>query len=166
MRLECMQGINLNSVFSRRPNALAPVLGSDAYPDIRGMVRFFQLGIGVIVVTEVMGLPEPHDVCINPVFGCHIHSGGCCTGNREDSFADAMAHYNPCDCEHPYHAGDMPPIFGNCGYAYSVFLTNRFGVEEIIGRTVIIHLHPDDFHSQPSGESGTKIACGVIKRNL
>lgn len=57
----------------------------------------------------------------------------------------------------------MPPLFGNNGYAFSIFLTNRFCVCEIIGRTVIIHLHPDDFHSQPSGALETKIACGLIK---
>ena len=160
-----MQGININSVLARRPDAMAHIMGSEEYPEIIGAVRFYQLNIGVIVVTEVMGLPESKDVCMSPVFGYHIHSGRCCSGNQEDAFADSMAHYNPDDCEHPYHAGDMPPLFGNCGYAYSVFLTNRFCVEEIIGRTVIIHLHPDDFHSQPSGESGMKIACGMIKKN-
>ena len=82
----------------------------------------------------------------------------------ESTFADSMAHYNPQDCEHPYHAGDRPPLFGNNGYAYFVFLTGRFKVCEIIGKTVIIHLHPDDFHTQPSGDSGTKIACGEIRR--
>ena len=44
------------------------------------------------------------------------------------------------------------------------FLTDRFTLKEIIGRTVVIHSMPDDFTSQPSGNSGEKIACGVIKR--
>lgn len=157
------QGINLNSILCRRPDAIADIFGSDDYPDIRGNVKFYQIGYGVIVATEVMGLPCSSDICMSPVFGYHIHSGNCCTGNNEDSFANALAHYNPNDCEHPYHAGDLSPLFGNDGYALSIFMTNRFCVDEIIGRTVIIHIHPDDFHSQPAGNSGGKIACGKIK---
>ena len=92
----------------------------------------------------------------------HIHSGMSCTGNKTDNFADAMTHYNPDNCPHPYHAGDMPPIFGVNGTAFSVFLTDRFSVKEIIGKSVIIHANPDDFTTQPSGNSGEKIACGII----
>ena len=43
------------------------------------------------------------------------------------------------------------------------FLTNRFRVEEILGKTVIIHDSPDDFTSQPAGNAGKKIACGMIR---
>ena len=75
-----------------------------------------------------------------------------------------MSHYNPKDCEHPYHAGDLPSLFGNNGLAAAAFLTDRFFVDDVIGKVVIIHDHPDDFTTQPSGSSGTKIACGVIQR--
>ncbi len=102
--------------------------------------------------------------CGGRVFGFHIHSGSSCTGNASDPFADTLAHYDTANCQHPYHAGDMPPLFGNNGNAFSVFLTNRFNIGEIIGRTVVIHALPDDFKTQPSGGSGTKIACGVIMR--
>ena len=83
-------------------------------------------------------------------------------GTPVDPFSDALTHYNPDTCAHPQHAGDLPPLFGNNGYAFSMFLTNRFSVSEIIGRTVILHSAPDDFTSQPAGNSGVKIACGVI----
>ena len=63
-----------------------------------------------------------------------------------------------------YHAGDMPPLFGTDRFAFSAFLTDRFSAEEGIGKTVIIHDSPDDFTTQPSGNSGVKIACGVIRR--
>ena len=49
------------------------------------------------------------------------------------------------------------------GDAFSMFITNQFTVPEVIGKTVIIHAHPDDFHTQPSGNSGEKIACGIIR---
>jgi copper/zinc superoxide dismutase (SODC) len=111
-----------------------------------------------------MGLPLAGGPCGGRIFGFHIHEGGACSGNSNDWFADTLAHYNPGKCEHPYHAGDLPPLFGNNGFALALFLTNRFRVEEIIGRTVIIHDRPDDFTTQPSGNSGVKIACGEIKR--
>ena len=59
----------------------------------------------------------------------------------------------------------MPPLFSNKGYAFMIFLTDRFKVDEIIGKTVIIHSMPDDFKTQPSGDSGMKIACGVIEKD-
>ena len=78
-------------------------------------------------------------------------------------FANTMGRYNPDMCMHPYHAGDMPPLFANNGHAFMMFLTDRFTINEIIGKTIILHSEPDDFHSQPSGNSGNKIACGVIE---
>ena len=71
-------------------------------------------------------------------------------------------HYNPQGCPHPYHAGDLPPLFGNQGYAFSAFVTDRFAVREIVEKTIIIHSKPDDFKTQPSGDSGEKMACGKI----
>ncbi len=163
-RRNCCGFRGLDSILMRRPDAVADIMGSEEYPEIWGTVQFYQTEAGILVVTEVRGLPEADDQCMSPVFGYHIHSGQFCSGNRQDAFADSMAHYNPDNCEHPYHAGDMPPLFGNNGYAFSIFLTGRFRICEIIGRTVIIHLHPDDFHTQPSGDSGMKIACGEIRQ--
>ena len=128
----------LRSVLNRRPSAIARIRGSESYDNILGMVWFYQMPKGVYVVTEVDGLPQGCGECKSPVFGYHIHSGSAC-------------------------AGDMPPLFGNHGYAFSVFYSERFCVCDIIGKTVIIHLNPDDFHTQPAGNSGTKIACGKIE---
>ncbi len=50
----------------------------------------------------------------------------------------------------------------NNGYAFSAFLTDCFSLSEVMGKTVIIHGNPDDFTTQPSGNSGEKLACGVI----
>ena len=50
------------------------------------------------------------------------------------------------------------------GGAYLAVLTDRFSVADVLGRTVVIHSGADDFHTQPAGNAGTKIACGVIRR--
>lgn len=144
--------------------AYAEVLGSGEYPKLRGMVKLCQMQNGVLVTAEIYGLPSSGEKCAGGIFAFHIHEGGSCSGTKEEPFANAKGHYNPDGCKHPYHAGDMPPLFENNGYAYLSFFTNRFTVEEIIGRTVIIHEKPDDFISQPSGNPGKMIACGVIMR--
>ena len=62
------------------------------------------------------------------------------------------------------NASDLPVLMGNKGLAWCKFYTDRFYPEDVVGKTVIIHDMPDDFRSQPSGDSGMKIACGVIEQ--
>lgn len=143
--------------------AAASVAGSASYPSLRGRVTFKQLRNGVLVTAEIQGLPTQSEKCGGGVFGFHIHEGKECGGNEKDPFAQAKSHYNPKDCPHPYHAGDLPPLFSCGGYAYMSVFTNRFSLKDIVGRVVIIHSKPDDFTTQPSGNSGAKIACGQIK---
>lgn len=154
------------SVLRQRPHAAAVMMGSRLYPEIHGSVQFYQTAYGVLVAVEVLGLPASNSLCDLQVFGFHIHEGEQCSGNENDSFADVMAHYNPNDCLHPFHTGDLPPLFGNHGYAYMVVLTERFTVDEILGKTIIIHSEPDDFITQPAGNAGKKIACGEIEKVL
>lgn len=153
---------NFVSLFRHRPDAVASVRGSDAFPAIDGRVRFYQTPFGVMVVSEFSGLPDSAERCESPIFAFHIHEGATCTGDGRDPFADAGGHYDVCGCPHPYHAGDLPPLFCANGFAFSVCLTDRFTVEEILGRTVIVHASFDDFSSQPSGNAGARIACGEI----
>lgn len=151
------------SILNGRPTSLTHVRGSEGYPKLRGTVRFYQTKYGTLVAAEIFGLPKKTEECHDQIFAFHIHEGHECAGDCTDPFADSMSHYNPQGCEHPYHAGDLPPLFGNNGYAFSVFLTDRFCAREIAGRTLIIHRNPDDFTTQPSGNAGEKIACGVIQ---
>ncbi|MBO5179816.1 MAG: superoxide dismutase family protein [Clostridia bacterium] len=142
--------------------AIAKIKGGNMYPNINGTVTFKRKDDGVLVTAEIWGLPYKTDKCNDEIFAFHIHNGNSCTGNMMDSFANAGTHYNPNNCKHPEHAGDLPPLFGNNGYAYLSTYTNRFSIDEIIGKVIIIHDKPDDFTSQPSGNSGNKIACGKI----
>lgn len=142
--------------------AIAEIKGSAAYPSIRGTVIFKKKNDGILVTAEILGLPHENGKCNDKVFALHIHDGDSCTGNYKDPFASAGVHYNPDNCRHPYHAGDLPPLFENNGYAYLSTFTTRFSLNEIIGKVIIIHDKPDDFTTQPSGNAGNKIACGKI----
>jgi Cu-Zn family superoxide dismutase len=55
-------------------------------------------------------------------------------------------------------------LIGNNGYAFLAFYTDRFTPGQVVGRAVIIHQNPDDFRSQPAGNAGKRLACGIIKR--
>ena len=158
------QSPQLLRALQQSPSAAAEVTGSPDYPDIHGRVSFRQTSFGVLISAEISGLPSSGSPCGGRVFAFHIHEGTSCTGNAGDPFSDTLTHYNPNRCKHPQHAGDLPPLWGNGGYAFSVFLTDRFSVDEVIGRTVIIHAEPDDFTTQPSGNAGKEIAFGVIKK--
>lgn len=162
-----MQNINflkMSHLLSRRPKAWAKINGSELYEKIKGFVGFYPGNGGVLAVSEFWGLPTSDVQCDEPIFGMHIHEGNSCTGSEDDPFENVGSHYNPYRCPHPYHAGDMLPIFGADGCGFSAFFTDRFTIDEIIGKTVILHLSPDDFHTQPAGNSGKKIACGIIRK--
>ena len=147
-----------------KENAIAGISGSEKYKDIDGKVMFEQTNSGVLVTAKIYGLPDSNQRCMGGVFGFHIHEGGSCTGDESDPFKNVLSHYNPHGCIHPYHAGDLPPLFESGGIAYLSFLTDRFTVAEIVGKTIIIHSKPDDFTTQPSGNAGEKIACGLIEK--
>ncbi len=139
-----------------RINAYADITGGENNADLGGRVTFISLEDGVLVTAKVWGLPEENE---GGFFGFHIHEGNSRTG---EAFADTGAHYNPDGNPHPEHSGDLPPLLSADGGAYLSVFTNRFRVEEIIGKTVVIHNMADDFRSQPSGNAGEKIGCGVI----
>lgn len=142
-----------------RPQAVAWVRGNEANPQLSGLVKFYATPHGgVLVEAEIFGLPDIDTPSSTDFYAMHIHENGDCS----DDFAKAGKHYNPTGQPHPYHAGDMLPLMGNRGYARLTFYDKRFTVPEIVGRSVIIHARRDDFTTQPSGDAGEMIGCGVI----
>ena len=137
-------------------SAVAHLHSGSACATIHGDVQFQQKPNGVLVTAYVTGLPDDNP---SGFFAFHIHEGNRCCGK---DFADTGSHYTPDDQEHPNHAGDLPPLLSCDGTAYLSVLTDRFCLRDVIGRTVVIHSMPDDFTTQPSGNAGKKIACGVI----
>ncbi len=145
---------------SNRPQAVAWVTGSTQYPNISGLVKFYETPYGgTLVEAEIFGLPDNIRPGSTDFYALHIHEFGNCSQN----FTQTGEHYNPTMQPHPYHAGDLLPVMGNQGYAWSAYYDKRFLVRDILGKSVVIHANRDDFTSQPSGDSGNKIACGVIR---
>jgi Cu-Zn family superoxide dismutase len=129
---------------------------------VKGKVTFTQQDGGVEIVAELSGLtPGEH--------GFHIHEFGDC------SMADgtcAGGHFNPAGAPHggpddaKRHAGDFGNLradsSGNATYKRVDQHIELGGPHSIIGRSVIVHADPDDLKSQPSGNAGARIGCGVI----
>lgn len=141
---------------NRISSAKSIINGDDKYPKLHGEVTFRRLKEGVLVTARESGLPKTE----SGFYGFHIHEGKSCDG---DGFPKTKGHYNPKDRPHPSHAGDLLPLLSCKGSAYMQVKTDRFRICDIIGRTIIIHSDTDDFRTQPSGDAGEKIACGVIR---
>lgn len=128
--------------------------------DVKGVVTFEKVADGVKVSAEVNGIG-------NTVHGFHIHQFGDCSS---DDGMSTGGHYNPSDMDHnspdadERHMGDMGNLTGaGKGHVtnYSYVDTN-IKLDKIIGRAVIVHEGEDDFVTQPTGDAGGRIACGVI----
>lgn len=143
-----------------RPRAYAQIHGNADYPDIQGVVYFYEVpNGGVLVEAEIFGLPGSGNLDIPAFYGFHIHQKGDCSSR----FQNAGGHYNPMNHLHPHHVGDMPPLISTNGYTWISFYDDTLKLYEIVGRAVIIHRNADDFTTQPSGNSGEMIGCGVIQ---
>jgi len=146
-----------------------PTAGAELKPtagnNTEGTVTFAQRGDKVVVVARVSGLtPGSH--------GFHIHEKGDCSAPDGTS---AGGHFNPLGKPHAHpttadrHAGDMPMLeadaSGNATLTATLdVITIGGGAADIVGRGVIVHKDPDDWKTQPTGNSGARVACGVVKR--
>jgi superoxide dismutase, Cu-Zn family len=140
---------------------LKPTAGNTA----AGTVTFTQKGDKVAVVANVTGLsPGPH--------GFHVHEKGDC------SAPDAMSaggHFNPTGKPHgdpaaaDHHAGDMPQLVadasGKATLNGELSPMTIGGANDIIGKAVVVHKDADDYKTQPTGNSGARVACGVVTKS-
>ena len=145
----------------------AYVNGGPLAPGINGVVLFEMVMGGTQVSATFYGLPEyqPEENESDPIgpLGFHLHEYGDCNIEDPDSpFEAAGDHWNPTNEPHGNHAGDFPVIFSNGGYSNISFFTNKFYPEDVVGKSVIIHQNPDDYRTQPAGNAGKRLACGVI----
>jgi len=131
---------------------------------VSGVVNFTGRGDRLRVEARVSGLtPGEH--------GFHVHEVGDCSAPDATS---AKGHFNPGGKPHGHHggserhAGDMPNLVADkSGAANFVGEVGKLSLEDgpngIVGRSVVIHADPDDYKSQPAGNSGKRVACGVIR---
>lgn len=139
---------------------LQPTKGSKTI----GEATFEQVGDKVRVVVFVQGLKPGKE------HGMHIHEVGDCGADG----MNAKGHFNPFGKPHASHAsaerhaGDLPSLKANNKGRANVdveldMITLASGPGNIVGRGLVIHADPDDHMTQPTGNSGGRIACGVIK---
>jgi Cu-Zn family superoxide dismutase len=154
---EAMSGLAMPA-----PAAAVAVLIPTEGNSVRGVVHFTRVANGVHVVANVSGLtPGNH--------GFHIHEYG--DASSPDGTA-AGGHFNPGHKDHgaptadDRHAGDLGNLHadadGNATVDYVDPLIAFEGATSIIGRGVIVHADADDFKTQPTGNAGKRVACGVI----
>jgi len=141
---------------------LAPSAGNTA----AGTVTFTQKGDKVLVNAKVSGLaPGGH--------GFHVHEKGDCSAPDGMS---AGGHFNPTGKPHgdpaapDHHAGDMPMLEADAGgnatlTAELAVISVGSGPSDIVGKAVIVHKDADDYKTQPTGNSGARVACGVITKS-
>ncbi len=146
----------------RATAALQPTKGSKAF----GEATFEQVGDKVRVIVFAQGLKPDGE------HGFHIHEAGDCSSGDGMS---AKGHFNPYGKPHgnptsaERHAGDLPVAQGRQGRPRQdrrdAGRHHRCvrAPASIVGRGLIIHADPDDYKTQPTGNAGARIACGVIK---
>jgi Cu-Zn family superoxide dismutase len=141
---------------------LKPTQGNKAF----GEATFEEAGDLVRVVVFVQGLKPGQE------HGLHIHEAADCSGDA----MGAKGHFNPFGKPHGLsggaqsHAGDLPVLKANKAGRANIhvdldIITLKPGPASIIGRGLIVHADPDDYTTQPTGNAGARIACGVIQAN-
>jgi Cu-Zn family superoxide dismutase len=139
--------------------SLTPTQGSE----VRGLVMLHAMDGHVMVHAKLSGL-KPHGE-----HGFHVHEVGSCASTDGSS---AGGHFNPDGKPHgppqaAHHAGDLPALKADAqGKVDQKFMlmgvTLDDGPSSLLGRAVIVHAQADDYATQPTGNSGARIACGVI----
>jgi Cu-Zn family superoxide dismutase len=148
-----------SSSAAKKESAVA-VLESRSSSSVTGKATFTQKGDSVEAVVEVKGAkPGQH--------GLHLHETGDCSAPDAKS---AGGHFNPDNKAHgapeqdPHHAGDMGNLtVGQNGTGKLKVMLKGQTVASIKGRALVVHGDPDDYKTQPSGNSGARVACGVVK---
>jgi superoxide dismutase, Cu-Zn family len=147
---------------AQEPTKAIAVLHPTAGNTVTGSVTFTKSGDEIKVVADITGLtPGKH--------GFHIHEFGDCSSSDGNS---AGGHFNPTHKPHgapdasDRHAGDLGNIeadaSGKAHLEWSDKVMKLSGADSIIGHAVIVHEKADDLKTQPTGNAGGRLACGVI----
>lgn len=141
---------------------LSPTEGNE----VAGRLQFAAVDGGIRITGEVTGLPGGGE------HGFHVHEHGDCSAPDATS---AGSHFNPADSAHgrvgegEHHAGDSDNITASDEGVATVdsllqgATLGDGGPGDIVGKAVIVHADPDDYTTQPTGNAGARLACGVIQ---
>jgi superoxide dismutase, Cu-Zn family len=159
----------------QHPSSLAPLptatltaraqLAPTAGKETRGVVEFYLAEPAMVIYVELTGVkPGMH--------GFHVHEKGSCDGPNAGGAGDHLnplgtPHGDPQDADSRHHAGDLGNVRGEDDSTVKQWVRTRDlqlqGPAGILGKAIIVHAREDDLKSQPGGESGEPIACGLIE---
>lgn len=138
--------------------------GDPADTDFAGTVSITPEGTGVRIVADVAGVDT------DGKHGIHVHENGMCDHEGEGGkhFTSAGGHFNPANTEHacpptdPRHAGDLGNIEVSGGKGHLELSVTNLTADQLHGKAIILHAGEDDCKTQPTGNSGDRLACGVV----
>lgn len=154
------------------PMAAARAPMRDATGRDLGTVRVLLTSTGARLTGALSGLPPGEH-------GFHLHQVGRCDRTEATPFTSAGGHYNPAGRQHGAlnpagpHAGDLSNItagadgrvaFPDSGLVVTMAGAARDGLLDADGASLLVHATADDYRSDPAGQSGARIACGVLER--
>ncbi len=154
------------AVVEAAPANAATVLAGSSGSSVAGALQLTASSAGVTLAGEISGLAPSTE------HGFHMHEIGDCSAPDAKSAGD---HFNPAHAEHggptaaARHLGDIPNIQSDATGRVAINATiagatlRDGGPSDLVGRAVIVHAKRDDYTTQPSGDSGDRIACGVIR---
>lgn len=157
--------MTVNELLATEYHKAQALIGPAPGWNISGIVEFEETPEGVLIKAKILNLPEGKH-------GFHIHENTQCEGD----FESAGGHYNPYNSKHGApgdnirnrHVGDLGNLIADefqvAHYQRVDNIIALRGPRAIIGLAVVIHEHSDNFETQPTGDSGSRIACGIIKK--
>jgi Cu-Zn family superoxide dismutase len=134
--------------------------------DFAGTLSIAPEGTGLRIIADVAGVDK------DGKHGIHVHENGMCDHHPEGAdakpFSTAGGHFNPAGAEHacpptdPRHAGDLGNIDISGGKGHLEISLANVTADQLNGKAIILHAGEDDCKTQPTGNSGDRIACGVV----
>lgn len=136
---------------SLSPEATAKIKGNENFENIDGMVYFFNYLNGTLIVYNIDNLPFSNAECASNFLGTTINEN-----------AIERKHFSKNNCPHPAHTGDLPNLYSSNGKGLSINYIDKFKVNEIIDKFVILYLYPDNYSISFEELDNPIIATGKI----